>query len=1047
MGVKGLWKALKPYVRDGHLSQFRGQRVAVDMYVWLHQSLNGCVCIHYENLEAYLEAKYVRKDANARITIEELVVVSSRYIDFIVSRVEALQKFGVVPVCVFDGTEVPMKQHTETERAQRRQACFEDALHMLEDYFRRSCLGQAHSTLNRRSPVIAEALQLLEKAFDISPELAHGTIQVLSEQRHIECIVAPYEADAELSYLCREGYVQAVISEDSDLIAYYCPCIIAKLANFTGRCEVIMPMDCVPVFYEAVARTASRRRRGRHNNSNNNSNSDSIASSAVVVHRPLVPSKDARRACQDASPVFSPSASLSMEYSSAPLRAAGANVSAHMDTCPPTNKSVIGGDYDAPLYEGCLDLHGMVAVVTESGGGSSDSADSALTGGDDAGDGAAMLGSGRPFSYESFLLACVMGGCDYVPNLRSVGIMTAFKLVTQSNSLTQLMQTLEVEFGFPAAELRLYRRQVLSAFFCFAHHIVYCPLRKKTVHYHPLPLASVAAVAGIPPSLTHKHEPNMGNYVGAVENSHDHGHDAHVCTTTSQGRARHVDESDCRVGDEGAESDPEAGADVKAESRDESRTTCGLSGSNSGTGNGSSCTNSSSCCAGVAHNGNMSSSSSSSSRAVSTSRPDLTGQLWPAEVARQICEMCVLDPTTHKPYLGTYQRSVQEYLTRTRRGQTSLTAYEGFTQHECNKIVMRGSSQPVVAATVDSTPDAAGFDQPLVKVSEAHGYLGSHRPGAAVGRSCWVRSKYFMRTRLELMHAESETSVQSVLGTVNSSLSHVEAEDDTNDDTQPSRLPPTHDEQEQEGLGLDWLTSSTADVHPRLVPPRRARSWHDVDADDEDAEAEANVSEPSSPVLGLLALLPSSTTSAADVRESADAGHAGDVHTVCADRDDMDTRATHTDANRRVVVVQSAEHESAAVPATRCACPFAYWQCNRPHSIFDQCFLGKQWVRGGEADADAVHDKAKQPVAAVEDGPRATDVDTTKAEDAVVSVHRGHSGHAQSSYRHVITPYRAPRATTERVTAASDVGKGDIFARLTYPRRRVEDKSVESCGL
>lgn len=36
-------------------------------------------------------------------------------------------------------------------------------------------------------------------------------------------LVAPYEADAQMAYLARSGAVHAVITEDSDLVAYACP--------------------------------------------------------------------------------------------------------------------------------------------------------------------------------------------------------------------------------------------------------------------------------------------------------------------------------------------------------------------------------------------------------------------------------------------------------------------------------------------------------------------------------------------------------------------------------------------------------------------------------------------------------------------------------------------------------------------------------------------------------------------------------------------------------------------------------------------------------
>lgn len=40
--------------------------------------------------------------------------------------------------------------------------------------------------------------------------------------RGVDCIVAPYEADAQLAYLTKSGLAHAVITEDSDLLAFGC---------------------------------------------------------------------------------------------------------------------------------------------------------------------------------------------------------------------------------------------------------------------------------------------------------------------------------------------------------------------------------------------------------------------------------------------------------------------------------------------------------------------------------------------------------------------------------------------------------------------------------------------------------------------------------------------------------------------------------------------------------------------------------------------------------------------------------------------------------
>lgn len=44
----------------------------------------------------------------------------------------------------------------------------------------------------------------------------------VARARGVDCIVAPYEADAQLAYLTKCHLAQAVITEDSDLLAFGC---------------------------------------------------------------------------------------------------------------------------------------------------------------------------------------------------------------------------------------------------------------------------------------------------------------------------------------------------------------------------------------------------------------------------------------------------------------------------------------------------------------------------------------------------------------------------------------------------------------------------------------------------------------------------------------------------------------------------------------------------------------------------------------------------------------------------------------------------------
>lgn len=42
MGIQGLHSHLKSISNDKHVREFRGKRMGIDMYVWLHNSISSC---------------------------------------------------------------------------------------------------------------------------------------------------------------------------------------------------------------------------------------------------------------------------------------------------------------------------------------------------------------------------------------------------------------------------------------------------------------------------------------------------------------------------------------------------------------------------------------------------------------------------------------------------------------------------------------------------------------------------------------------------------------------------------------------------------------------------------------------------------------------------------------------------------------------------------------------------------------------------------------------------------------------------------------------
>lgn len=139
------------------------------------------------------------------------------------NRVRMLIHFGVKPYLVFDGDYLPSKGHTETDRAARRKESRRTGLQLL----------QAGKT--------AQAQQELQKAVDVTPLMAREMIEEL-KAAGIPYVVAPYEADSQLTYLEQQGLIQGVLSEDSDLLVFGVRCLLTKLDQY-GECVMIRRDD------------------------------------------------------------------------------------------------------------------------------------------------------------------------------------------------------------------------------------------------------------------------------------------------------------------------------------------------------------------------------------------------------------------------------------------------------------------------------------------------------------------------------------------------------------------------------------------------------------------------------------------------------------------------------------------------------------------------------------------------------------------------------------------------------------------------------------
>ncbi|XP_052889275.1 exonuclease 1 isoform X2 [Anopheles moucheti] len=195
MGITGLLPFLEKASSACHLRDLRGKCVAIDTYCWLHRGAFACA------------ERLARGES------------TDTHILYCLKYVQLLLSYNIKPILVFDGQHLPAKAATEAKRRESRTNARKRGAELL------------------RQGRIEEARSFLRRCVDITHEMA---LQLIREchKRGVDCIVAPYEADAQLAYLNRTDIAQYVITEDSDLVLFGCSRILFKL-DLTGNGRLV----------------------------------------------------------------------------------------------------------------------------------------------------------------------------------------------------------------------------------------------------------------------------------------------------------------------------------------------------------------------------------------------------------------------------------------------------------------------------------------------------------------------------------------------------------------------------------------------------------------------------------------------------------------------------------------------------------------------------------------------------------------------------------------------------------------------------------------
>ncbi|KAK1781518.1 hypothetical protein QBC45DRAFT_59143 [Copromyces sp. CBS 386.78] len=201
MGIQGLLPLLKSIHRPAELRKYAGETLGIDGYGWLHRGAIACAI-------DLAQGKPTRK-----------------YVDYAMHRVKMFKHFGVTPYVVFDGDYLPSKAKTEQCREDRREASRKTGLELLKA----GKPSQAHVELQR--------------AIDVTPEMARHLIDEL-KKANVPYLVAPYEADAQLIYLERQGIISGIVSEDSDLLVFGAKRLLTKMDQYGNCIEINRSQFC-----------------------------------------------------------------------------------------------------------------------------------------------------------------------------------------------------------------------------------------------------------------------------------------------------------------------------------------------------------------------------------------------------------------------------------------------------------------------------------------------------------------------------------------------------------------------------------------------------------------------------------------------------------------------------------------------------------------------------------------------------------------------------------------------------------------------------------
>lgn len=229
MGIKGLYKVIKSeaphHLVEYHLSELTGKSLAIDISIFLYKYIRSATDGGWRNLFILFLCK--------------------------------LKKYRIKAVCIFDGPDFPDEKLEEQKKRREQTAksvvrlekcvlardmihrdMFDGKRDVLDEKLKESCKKLIHpragmtdlTDYDREGSVVDalnEVIERLERQTAPIKRSETAEASIIAELLGLPTIMAKGEAEALCSYLACLGYVDAVMTEDTDVLAYGTPFMIA----------------------------------------------------------------------------------------------------------------------------------------------------------------------------------------------------------------------------------------------------------------------------------------------------------------------------------------------------------------------------------------------------------------------------------------------------------------------------------------------------------------------------------------------------------------------------------------------------------------------------------------------------------------------------------------------------------------------------------------------------------------------------------------------------------------------------------------------------